>query len=80
MKKASLLTMCLVAALVLAGLPGLSPVGAQTAINSSAVDTLEPYQTKKKDVIAFVQRHLTSPRKGLRTDAEKFLQRVTEPP
>jgi hypothetical protein len=42
----------LVAALVLAGLPSLSPVYAQTAINSSAVDTLEPYVTKKKDVIA----------------------------
>ena len=52
MKKTSLLSICLVAALVVAGLPSLSPVWAQTAISSSAVDTLEPYKTKKKDVIA----------------------------
>ena len=52
MKKASILSICLVAALVMAGLPSLTPVWAQTAINSSAVDILEPYVTKKKDVIA----------------------------
>jgi hypothetical protein len=31
----------------------------------------------KANVIAFVKRHRTSPRKTLRTDAEKFLKRVT---
>ncbi len=50
----------------------------QAAIQSFALffDQVE----QKKSVIAFVQRHLTSPRKGLRTEAEKFLKRVAEPP
>lgn len=53
---------------------------AQAAIQSFALFFDQVEQKKKKDVIAFVQRHRTSPRKGLRTEAEKFLKRVTEPP
>ena len=37
---------------MVAGLAGFIPGYAQTAINSAAVDKLEPYKAKKKDVIA----------------------------
>jgi len=50
---------------------------AQAAIKSFTLfyDQIE----QKAKVIAFVARHRTSPRKGLRTEAEKFLKRVTSP-
>lgn len=52
-KKAWLLSLSLVLAFMVAGLHGLRPASAQTAITAAAVDKLEPYKTKKKDVIAW---------------------------
>jgi len=53
-KKALVLSICLVMALMLTELPTVSLVGADTAVNSAAVDRLQPYQAKKKDVIALL--------------------------
>lgn len=53
MKRALFLSICLVAAIMVAGLADFSPGYAQKAIDSSAVDKLEPYVAKKKDVIAW---------------------------
>ncbi len=60
MKKSIILTLCAVLALAVVGGFTVSLASAQTAINSSKVDKLEPMKSKKKDVIAlFGQPHKT---------------------
>ena len=53
MKRTLLFSLCLVVAVMVAGLASFSPGYAQTAIGAAAVDKLEPYKTTRKDVIAW---------------------------
>lgn len=52
MKKIVLVSLCLVLALGVAGLPTAGSVYAQKAIDSDSLDQLELMKSKKKDVIA----------------------------